>query len=86
MKTRYYLIAQWRPDLGQTEENPGCLFTGSIAISWPVTVRIKPNWCYTSASQAERYADKNRRLSSLAYRYAVIDVTDAVRAMNRGVC
>lgn len=54
----YYLIKQWTPHRGQTRENPGCLFYGSMIYRYPLSEKVKPYNCYSSRKRAENAASK----------------------------
>lgn len=79
MPKRYYLIAQYYPQRGETETNPACLFgaSGSYVVSFPPLAKIKANLCYKSKARAERYAAKQREYTRFC-KYAVYDVTNMV--------
>ena len=53
----YYLIKQWTPHRGQTEDAPGCFFgPGYSASSFPK--QIRSDSCYSSLKRAQNYASK----------------------------
>ena len=66
-----YLIAQYFPGAGQTEDNPSCYFgTGSYVLPAPLPAYINENHCYKTRAQAERYAMK----CNMAYFYSRFSV------------
>ena len=79
MSKRYYLIAQYYPQHGETETNPACLFgaSGSYVVSFPPAEKLKAAFCYTSKARADRYAMKCNG-NHMYSRFAVVDVTDMV--------
>lgn len=73
MKHRY-LIAQYFPGKGETENNPECYFgTGAYVLPAPLPVYIKENYCYKTRKQAERYAAKCNMFYSYS-RFTVIEI------------
>ena len=73
-KAQYYLIKQWQPHRGTSEQNPSCIF-GSMNYFVKLPLKdIKPELCYKSRKRAEREAEK---LTSLYSRAAVIEVPES---------
>jgi hypothetical protein len=69
-----YLIAQYFPGAGQTEENPSCYFgTGSYVLPNPLPEYVKENYCYKTRSAAERYAMKCNLFYTYS-RFSVIEI------------
>ena len=56
----YFLIKEWHPHSGQTEDNPSCLFFASKIYKYPLTETNKAigDLCYKSKKRAERVAQK----------------------------
>lgn len=71
-----YLIAQYFPGAGQTEENPACYIgTGSYVIDGPdLPEYIKEQFCYKTRPGAERYAMK----CNFSYRYSRFAVKEII--------
>lgn len=73
MKKRY-LIAQYFPGRGESEENPACYFgTGSYVLPAPLPTYVKEHLCYKTRQQAERYAAKCNGFYSYS-RFTVVTV------------
>jgi len=53
----FYLIKQWNPCRGQTENSPSCYVGPHFTASYPLQ-SVKPENCYKTRSAAERYAER----------------------------
>ena len=70
-----YLIAQYFPGMGQTEEKPACYFgTGTYVLPADLPKYIKERYCYKTRAAAEKYAMK----CNMAYMYSKFSVKEII--------